>query len=97
MVQNSGKTLCTDTFKPVNLPEPVRVEESASEPLAIRTPRRQAVKAIEDRWRIDDEWWRTEPVSRLYFAILLISGQRLVIYKDLINGQWYRQEVRFEA
>ena len=102
MVQNSGKTLCTDTFKPVNLPEPVRVEESASKgppgktssegrPLAVRTPRRQAVKSIEDRWRIDDEWWRSEPVSRLYYAVLLSSGQRLVIYKDLINGQWYRQ------
>ena len=84
MVQNSGKTLCADTFKPVNLPEPVQVEEDRSGlPLAVRMPRRQAVTAIEDRWRIDDEWWRSEPVSRLYYAVLFASGQRLVLYKDL--------------
>ena len=93
MVQNSGKTLRPDAFKPVNLPEPVRVEEdSAGLPVAIRMQRRQTVTAIEDRWRIDDEWWRSEPVSRLYYAVLFTSGQRLVIYKDLNNGQWYRQK-----
>ncbi len=52
---------------------------------------RQIVSVIDDRWRIDDEWWRSEPLSRLYYAVLLTSGQRLVIYKDLITGQWYKQ------
>jgi hypothetical protein len=108
MVQDSGKTLCLNTVKPVNLPEPVSVEESASGgPAVIRmahtTPvvhasspvaknaRGQAVRSIEDRWRIDDEWWRSEPVSRLYYTVRLASGQRLVIYKDLISSQWYKQ------
>ena len=92
MVQNSGKTLCPGAFKPVNLPEPVRVEEAGPDsPAAVRTPARQEVKAIEDRWRIDDEWWRSEPISRLYYAVLLASGQRLVIYKDLATGKWYKQ------
>jgi hypothetical protein len=54
-------------------------------------PRRQVVAAIDDRWRIDDEWWRREPVSRLYYAVLLASGQRLVLYKNLTNDCWYRQ------
>jgi len=53
--------------------------------------RKQTVAAIEDRWRIDDEWWRREPVSRLYYAIVLQSGQRLVVYKDLTAGRWFRQ------
>jgi hypothetical protein len=92
MVQNSGKTLCSDTLKPVNLPEPVQVEEGPSGlPVAIRTPRRQAVVSIRDRWRIDDEWWRSGPVSRLYYAVLLASGQQMVIYKDLAGRGWYRQ------
>ena len=92
MVQNSGKTLCTGAVKPVNLPEPVQVEEESSGgPLAVRMPRKQVVKAIEDRWRIDDEWWRSEPVSRLYYAVMLASGQRLVIYKDLVLNGWYKQ------
>jgi hypothetical protein len=43
-------------------------------------------------WRIDDEWWRAEPVSRRYYNVLLTSGQRLVLYKDIITGNWYEQE-----
>ncbi len=92
MVKDSGKTLRTETYRAVNAPEPLGVEEAPSGlPLAVKTPRRQAIKAIEDRWRIDDEWWRRQPVSRLYFAALLASGQRLVLYKDLVDSRWYRQ------
>ena len=92
MVQDTRKTLRSDTYRPVNTPEPVDVEEDSSGlPLAVRSPRRQAIKTVEDRWRIDDEWWRLEPVSRLYCEVLLVSGQRLVLYKDLINNCWYRQ------
>ena len=92
MVPNSGKTLRADTYRSVNAPEPVDVEEAPSGlPLAVKTPRRQAIKAIEDRWRIDDEWWRCEPVSRLYCAALLASGQRMVLYRDLVDNRWYRQ------
>ena len=92
MVTDSGKTLRVDTVKPVNLPEPVRVEENAEGlPLAVRTRRRQRITTIEDRWRIDDEWWRSEPISRLYYAVMLASGQRLVLYHDLCKGEWYKQ------
>jgi hypothetical protein len=47
---------------------------------------------IEDKWRIDDEWWRAAPLSRFYYNVLLASGQRLVLYKDLVTGEWYQQE-----
>jgi len=70
----------------------LRVEEDADGlPVALREKRRQRVGTIDDRWRIDDEWWRPEPVSRLYYAVRLASGQKTVIYKDLITGDWYRQ------
>ena len=92
MVQDTGKTLCAETIKPVNLPEPVVVEENSSgNPVALRTKRRQNIIAIEDRWRIDDEWWRSEAVSRLYFLVRLASGQRLTLSKNLIDNCWYRQ------
>ena len=92
MVENTGAALHADAAKPVNTPEPVRVEEDASGlPLAVRLPRRVRIAAIEDRWRIDDEWWRAEPVSRLYYNVFLASGDRWVLYKDLITGDWYRQ------
>ena len=92
MVQNSGKTPGTDTCKPLNTPELLGVEEDPSGlPVAVKTRRKQAITAIDDRWRIDDEWWRSEPVARLYYAVLLDSGQRLVLYKDISSGLWYRQ------
>ena len=92
MVADTGKTLRAETLKPVNLPEPVSVEEVKSGlPLVVKIKRRQKIIAIEDRWRIDDEWWRKEPVSRLYYAVILVSGQRLVLSKNLIDNCWYRQ------
>lgn len=92
MVENTGTASRADSLKRVNQPEPVRVQEDDSGlPVALKTKRRQPVAAVEDRWRLDDEWWRREPVSRLYYAVRLASGLRLVLFKDLINGDWYRQ------
>jgi len=94
MVENSGKATGTGSYQPVNAPELVTVEEDTlSLPEAVVVRRRQPIAAIEDRWRIDDEWWRREPVSRLYYAVLLKSGHRLVLYKDLIENRWYQQHV----
>ncbi len=91
MVENSGKTLRTDTIK-LNTPGQIRIQESATGlPIAIRTSGRHSITTIEDKWRIDDEWWRSEPVSRLYYAVITDSGQRIVIYKDLIDNHWYKQ------
>ena len=92
MVSDTGKTLRADTFKPVNTPELMLVEENSSGlPVVVRSPRRQVIIAVEDRWRIDDEWWRSEPISRLYYAVRISSGPRLILYKDLTTGRWYRQ------
>ncbi|MBN1692451.1 MAG: hypothetical protein JW845_02730 [Dehalococcoidales bacterium] len=93
MVEDTGKALRPGTYKPVNTPEELKVEEDAEGlPVTVKGKRRQAVISIEDRWRIDDEWWRAAPVSRLYYNVLLASGQRAVLYKDLISNKWYEQE-----
>lgn len=93
MVKNTGKTLRADAYKPLNTPEAAKIEEDISSlPTAVRMKRRQAIISIEDKWRVDDEWWRAEPVARLYYNVLLASGQRLVLYKDLITGGWYQQD-----
>ena len=93
MVPDTGETLRADASKPVNAPEPVRIEEDADGlPAAVRAKRRQVVAAVEDRWRLDDEWWRREPVARLYYSVRLASGHRAVLYKDIISGEWYKQD-----
>jgi len=90
MVPHPGKTPRTDTLKYVNCPEPVKVTENM-EGLPGKLGR-EPVEAIEDRWRIDDEWWRGQAVSRTYFAVILAGGRRTVVYKDLKENCWYHQQ-----
>ncbi len=53
--------------------------------------RRLRVLQVQDTWRIDDEWWRERPVSRLYFSVALEDGRVTVFYADLLLGRWHRQ------
>lgn len=48
------------------------------------------VEAILESWRIDDEWWR-QLISRRYFAVLLEGGGRVVLFEDLVTGEWFIQ------
>jgi hypothetical protein len=92
VVPDTGKTLRPGAYKSVNLPEAVEVkEDAANRPLEVVLPPRQSIASIEDRWRIDDEWWRAEPIARLYYAVLFKSGQKLVVFKDLLKNEWFKQ------
>ena len=51
----------------------------------------RAVSAIQDCWRIDDEWWREHAVSRMYYALLLDDGSLLSVYHDLLANTWHEQ------
>jgi len=44
-----------------------------------------------ETWRIDDEWWRERPLSRLYFSLLLEDGRVMRVYQDLIRLRWASQ------
>ena len=50
------------------------------------------VEAVLEVWRIDDEWWRQRPVSRVYYSLLLDDGRTTTVYRDLVSGQWARQK-----
>ena len=92
MVSGNRKIPGTGAIKPLNSPEPVFVEEDPScSPVAVKLKQRHRIIAIDDYWRIDDEWWRTESISRMYFAIRLDSGRKMILYKDLIGKKWYQQ------
>ena len=49
------------------------------------------VVQVQDTWRIDDEWWRERPVSRLYFEVALEDGRTVTVYEDLVSGRWAMQ------
>jgi len=75
-------------------PRPVHVRTTAhDDPEFVRLPGKTArkVAAIRERWRIDDEWWRT-PISRAYYAVILDDGRTLTLYKDLSDNTWYVQK-----
>jgi hypothetical protein len=82
----------TATIVVLNRPRPVGVEadDRALPRALVLGPRRLRVEAIQDVWRIDDEWWR-EPIARRYFLIALEGGTVRTIFHDLLSGEWYEQ------
>jgi hypothetical protein len=92
VVAHSRAAARAHRLRPLNQPKPIRVEADGSgEPRAVVLGReRLAVAAVQDRWRIDDEWWRTRPVSRLYYSLLLEDGRTVTVYRDLVSGRWFK-------
>ena len=93
MVAHSGEAARAHRLRPLNRPQPIRVEANESgEPQTVVLGRqRLAVVTVQDRWRIDDEWWRKRPVSRLYFSLLLEDGRVVTVYDELAVGLWRQQ------
>ena len=80
-------------------PEPVEgspyFESSETEGLGTGLAKGRWRKVLEvlDIWRIEDEWWRKKPISRLYYRVVLEDGTMVGLFKDLVSGKWYRQRV----
>ena len=43
-------------------------------------------------WRIDQHWWHSDHVRRLYFRVLAEDSPPWTIYHDLVSDSWFRQE-----
>lgn len=82
-----------ERLRPLNQPGPVAVEANGrGEPKAVLWKGVfRPVVAIHDTWRIDDEWWREQPVSRVYARLLLEDGRTLTAYRDLTRNRWMKQ------
>ena len=80
-------------IRALNRPRPVQVEADAGgRPTTVYlSGRRHAVEAVLESWRIDDEWWREKPVSRMYYGLLLEDRRAVTLYRDLVLGRWARQ------
>lgn len=80
-------------LRSLNRPRPARVDANENgEPAALFVGgRRIPVESVLERWRIDDEWWRERPVSRMYFRVLLEDGRVVDLYRALLGARWYRQ------
>lgn len=91
-----------DRIRPLNLPQAVRVEmDDQQNPTWVITggatahhtgdvQRTRTVVSIVDIWRVDDEWWRNA-ISRRCFELVLDGGSHVVLYEDLVTGNWFLQ------
>lgn len=95
MVSDPRAPLGAHDLRPLNAPLPIQVDADATgRPLAVRRrgwPWPRTVAKVQDRWRIDDEWWRAHPISRLYHTLLLDDGTLVTVYHDQIDGTWFEQ------
>ena len=95
MVPPARASLRPDRLRAVNAPRTVTVElDESSAPTAVGRLGGSAVGKIEcinETWRIDDEWWR-KIISRVYFEVMIEGGKRMVLFHDLITGNWFMQQ-----
>jgi hypothetical protein len=83
----------------LNVPGPVQVElDSEDRPKTVRRGGGAAasvpavdVEAVLETWRLDDEWWR-QPIARRYHEVVIAGGGRVVLYMDLVTGEWWMQK-----
>jgi len=54
--------------------------------------RTHSVTGTAKRWRVDEGWWR-QRVWREYFKLYTHTGLLVIIYRDLLTGQWYLQRL----
>ena len=95
MVPHPRAALGAGAVRPVERATPIRVQiDDAGQPVAVQRrgwPRARAVALVQDRWRIDDEWWRERPIARLYYVVLLADATLLTIFHDLVADTWLEQ------
>ncbi len=70
---------------------PVEVGDDGQPAAVHLSSRRFAVEEVLETWRVDDEWWRKRPVSRMYYSLLLEGGRTVTVYRDLASGHWAKQ------
>ena len=80
-------------LRPLNEPQPMAVQaDERGQPVALTLRgERMSVGSIEDQWRIEDEWWRDQTISRAYFEVLLADGRRTTVFRNNATGEWYGQ------
>ena len=93
MVADPGAKVRAHRLRPLAQPRrlPVEADERGHPRAVTFEGARRAVTSVQDRWRIDDEWWREMPVSRTYYSLLLEGERTVTVYRDLAGGRWAQQ------
>lgn len=94
MVSHTGRTPDPRRIRRLKPPRAIEVDMDAGGiPGRLRLDGLwQDVSLVRRPWRIDQHWWRSDPISRLYYRVVPAAGPALTIYRDRISDQWFRQE-----
>ena len=82
-----------DRLRALNTQKRVEVElDEHGVPVIVtrETGNGKRIESVGETWRIDDEWWRM-PIVRRYVEVILEGGGRLVLFEDLMTGEWFAQ------
>ncbi len=52
---------------------------------------RHAVAQVRESWLIEDRWWTEQPLRRRYWELVSETGRDIVVFHDLLAGDWFRQ------
>jgi hypothetical protein len=96
MVSHTGRTSDPRRIRRLKSPGAVEVEAGPEgAPLRVRLHGQwQDVSLTRRAWRIDQHWWRAEPIVRLYYRVAPQDGPAFTLYHDLVKDEWRRQEYR---
>ena len=95
MVENTRAATSIDAIRALNKPRLTDVKtDSNGMPTYIKLRGNWVVICmITDKWRIDDEWWREQPITRTYYECSIVKEITVIVFQDLQNGLWYLQRV----
>jgi hypothetical protein len=70
-------------------PEPAAVAaDPHGVPLAVGPAE---VDSVREEWVVEDRWWTGRPLRRRYFELVLANGRNVVVFHDLVGGEWFMQ------
>jgi len=84
----------SERLRALNAPQRVQVElDEQRRPRVVKWEMKneKRVESIGENWRMDDEWWR-QPIVRRYVEAVLEGGGRVLLFEDLITGEWFVQK-----
>ncbi len=92
MVTPSRRASGPRTIRRLNTPRRVDVQCDNGTLIAVqRASGWLSVIELLDRYRTDDRWWTEEPISRMYYELLLEDGRTVTILHDECSGTWSEQ------
>ena len=46
---------------------------------------------MDNLWEITEGWWDGRPVIKMYFQVTTDDQSQFIIFRDLLEGTWYRE------